>query len=260
MNGKFALYHNGWFAANDDGRLTWENLPPSGARPQTQWSLYDLRKDFSQSEDVAARNPRQMQDMIDLWRQVAERNHVFPLDHRYSGARIGGRERGKSSYQYWGKGISTPGNSNPAWAGRSFTLQADVVMPRPETSGVIVALGSQFSGWSLYLDAGRPTFVYAASTNPADILRIKLDAPLPPGAHKVVLTLNSEGAGKGATIALSSGGSKVQGRVERTFMTPAGLGETLDIGRDMGVPVTTYPASNPLFEGDIPHVQLDFDR
>ena len=39
----------------------------------------------------------------------------------------------------------------------------------------------------------------------------------------------------------------------------AGLGETLDIGRDIGVAVTDYRTPRGAFEGDIPHVSVTFD-
>ena len=40
---------------------------------------------------------------------------------------------------------------------------------------------------------------------------------------------------------------------------PAGGGETLDIGRDLGVTLTNYATPHGEIEGDIPHVSIDFD-
>jgi arylsulfatase len=39
----------------------------------------------------------------------------------------------------------------------------------------------------------------------------------------------------------------------------AGNGESLDIGRDLGVTVTDYRTPRGTIEGDIPHVSFDFD-
>ena len=52
-----------------------------------QWSLYNLSRDFSQSTDLAAKEPARLQAMLDLWKQEAARNNVFPLDHRFAMAR-----------------------------------------------------------------------------------------------------------------------------------------------------------------------------
>jgi len=44
------------------------------------------------------------------------------------------------------------------------------------------------------------------------------------------------------------------------FAMPSGLGETLDIGRDLGVTVTDYPTLGGQMEGEVPHVSITFDR
>jgi hypothetical protein len=48
-------------------------------------------------------------------------------------------------------------------------------------------------------------------------------------------------------------------RVPKTFLTPAGLGETLDIGRDIGVPVTDYVTHRGELEGEVPKLTVKFD-
>jgi arylsulfatase len=43
-----------------------------------------------------------------------------------------------------------------------------------------------------------------------------------------------------------------------SVIAPAGTIETLDVGRDLGVPVTDYAVPGGVIEGDIPHVGIDF--
>ncbi|WP_254515772.1 hypothetical protein [Novosphingobium sp. G106] len=115
--------------------------------------------------------------MIALWRQEAEKNHVFPLDHRFGIARFDKNERpvGRDRYDYWGKDVSAPAGGNPAWTGRSFTLDADVATAKPDASGVVIAVGSHFGGWSLFLEKeGRP------SSMPPRPIRRRPPASLPP--------------------------------------------------------------------------------
>ena len=262
VGGKIGLYRDGWFLSGDDGRLTWENLPPVGARPQTQWSLYNLAQDYSQGVDLSAKYPERTQEMIALWQQEAEKNHVFPLDHRFGAARFSGGSRppGRDQYDYWGKDVSVPSSSNPTWTGRSFTLDADVVTAKRDASGVIMAVGSHFGGWSLFLDNGRPTFVYAASTNPAETMRIASDRQLAQGAGKLRMRFTFLGFDKGADVTLTAGDQPLaNGHIAKLFLSTSGLGETVDIGRDIGVPVTDYQTHRGALEGDVPHVSVSFD-
>lgn len=261
LHGKIGLYHDGWFLASDNGRVPWERLPPGGRRPQVTWELYDLRRDFSQSTDVAARHPTKVEELKALWRAEAEQNNVFPLDHRFATARADHVPPQKTEYTFWGKGVSIPANRDPLWTGRSFTLEADLDLAGPHASGAVIAVGSHFAGWSLYLDQGRPAFAYAASTNPAEMMQISSAKELPPGKSSVTLRFDAEGPGKAAQVTISSGGEHLAaGRVPKTFLTPAGLGETLDIGRDIGVAVTEYATHRGELQGEVPKLTIKFDR
>jgi arylsulfatase len=69
-----------------------------------------------------------------------------------------------------------------------------------------------------------------------------------------------EKMGGPATVTLSASGAalaKVQ--LPTSVLMAAGNGETLDVGRDLGVPVTDYSRAHGAIEGDIPHVSIDFD-
>lgn len=260
ITGKIGLYQDGWFLSSDDGRKPWQQTPGAdfdAADPR--WALYDLRGDFAQATDVAARHPERVKAMVATWREEAKRNNVFPLDHRFTHGR--GRmplQTGKA-FDYWGADVSIPAMKGPNFIGRSFTLDADVRLDKPDASGAIFALGSRFGGWSLFLDQGRPTLVYAYSTHPGDITRIAASEAVPSGAGKLRLTFASEGMGRGGEAQLLVGDRVVaSGRVPRTLITAAGLGEMLDVGRDTGVPVTDYRTPLGRLEGDVSHVALRF--
>src|SRR3546814_3343879 len=87
ITGKMGLYHDGWFLSGEDGRTSWENLGPGGARPEVTWTLYDLNKDFSQSTDLSAKYPERLEAMKALFHKEGEKNTVFPIDHRFGMAR-----------------------------------------------------------------------------------------------------------------------------------------------------------------------------
>ena len=44
--------------------------------------------------------------------------------------------------------------------------------------------------------------------------------------------------------------------LDRVLLIPAGLGETLDIGRDTGVAVTQYQQALGVYSGEIAHVRI----
>lgn len=262
IGGKVGLYHDGWFLSGDDGRVAWENLPPSGARPEVKWSLYNLTTDFSQSHDLAAQEPAKLQEMISLWRQEAERNNVYPLDHRFASARgaAGLLGSGRKQFDFWGKDVSIPTTTEPVPILRSFTLDADLRLDTASASGAIVAFGSQFGGWSLYLDEGYPAFIGARSTDPNEITRVRAKRKLPKGATKLRMRFAVEKVAGPAVVTLSANDVELaQVRLPTSMLLAAGNGETLDIGRDLGVTVTEYRTPQGRIEGDIPHVRISFD-
>lgn len=262
IGGKVGLYNDGWFLSGDDGRMAWENVPPSGMRPEVKWTLYDLTRDFSQSTDLSAREPARMEQMKALWQREAEKNNVFPLDYRFAMARGAASMRGsgRKRFDFWGKDVSIPSNMEPVPILRSFTVDADLKLDSAAASGAVLAYGSQFGGWSLFLEDGRPVFVGARSTDPKEITRISADRALPQGATKLTMRFAVQQMGGPATVTLSAGGVELaKGVVPTSMLLAAGNGETFDVGRDLGVTVTGYRTPHGAFQGDIPHVTLTFD-
>jgi len=259
MGGKIGLWHDGWFLAQDDGRTPWMMVPPKDT--PREWQLYHLREDYSQAHDVAAAHPDRVQAMVALWEDQAAKNNVYPLDHRFGFARAMGMHRApaRDRFDYWAKGVSVPAQNGPMFAGRSFTLTAEIDPASNTASGAVVAYGSRFAGWSLYLDHGVPVFTYANSTHPDDIVTIRADKRLPKGAT-LGLRFETAGPRQPATASVMAGAAVLAtGAIPRTFLLPAGLGETLDLGRDLGVDVTAYPDGKDGFEGEIPHVSIVLD-
>lgn len=262
IGGKVGLWHDGWFLSGEDGRPSWENIPPGGERPEIQWTLYDLSKDFSQAVDVSAQHPEKLKEMIALWKSEAEANDVLPLDNVFASSRAQRLHRAsdRKRYDFWGKDVSVPANYNPMLIGRSFTVDAKLELDKADASGAVLALGSRFGGWSLYLDQGRPSFVFAKSTDPQEIWQVRSEESLPAGATTLRLRFATERPGGPANVTLSSEGREfAKLALPTSIVLPAGGGETTDVGRDLGVPVTEYRTPHGNIEGDVPHVQIEFD-
>ncbi len=201
--------------------------------------------------------------MIELFDRQAQANNVWPIDHRFGAARATPTtfDGTRKHFEYWGKDVSVPAiGAAPFLAARSFTINADLVLDKPDTSGAVLAWGSRFGGWSLYLDRGRPAFVWSRSTDPQEIVQVTADKALPQGRSKLTLRFASQGFGKPADAVLSAGGVEMaRVTIDVPMLMPAGGGETMDVGRDLGVTVIDYATPHGAIEGDVPHVVIDFD-
>lgn len=85
---------------------------------------------------------------------------------------------------------------------RSHSVTAEISVPEGDASGVIIAQGGRFGGWSLYLrDGGVPTYCY----NLFGLQRFKTNGAdaVPPGIHQVRMEFDyGGGLGKGGTVRL----------------------------------------------------------
>ena len=70
--------------AGSRGRSTRRRGSRSPARglAEDTWELYDVRSDFSLSTDLAAKEPKKLEEMKALFMQEAAKHHVLPLDDR----------------------------------------------------------------------------------------------------------------------------------------------------------------------------------
>lgn len=77
-NASRGLYHDGWFACTFGPFVPWDT-PGTAARlrdwdaNQDEWQLYDLSKDFTQADDLAASEPVRLARMKDLFLAEAKR-------------------------------------------------------------------------------------------------------------------------------------------------------------------------------------------
>ena len=92
-------------------------------------------------------------------------NHVLPIDDR-SVERLdpksAGRPdlmQGRTSLTLY-PGMSVNENSFINLKNTSHTITAEVVIPEGGASGVLLAQGGKFGGWSFYLKDGKPVYEY----------------------------------------------------------------------------------------------------
>ena len=140
-------------------------------------------------------------------------------------------------------------------------VTAAIEVPEAGAAGVIAAHGGNFGGWSLYAHEGKLRYHY----NFLGLMQFDVTSAgtLPAGAHQVRMEFAYDGGGlgKGGTATLFLDGKPVgHGRVERTHAFFFSMDETMEIGCDVGEPVSPdYGPRGNAFTGTITWVQIDID-
>lgn len=265
MLGNRGLYNDGWLLSTTP--LNRLGTKPDATKLPTDyaWELYDLRTDFSQAHDLAAKEPEKLASLKALFRQEAVRNHVFPLDDRLnlirfqaSAAMLPQRKR----YTYWGGDISLPSATAASLFNRSFRIASDVDIAGTNASGPLVAVGGKFAGLSFYLKNGVPTAVIAASQREEDHFKVSATRPLPSGKTSLTFDFRYDGGiNGGGEMIISANGSEIgRGRISKTISKLVEMTDTFDIGLDADTPVTTDYPEGSRFPGTIAKVDIDIGQ
>jgi arylsulfatase len=257
------MYHDGWWAASRVN-IPWEGGAAAVNPDQATWELYNLDDDFSQSNDLAQKNPAKLRELQDLWWAEAARYDVLPLDGRKTprlSAELQGRPSlaGKrTSFTYYPGTLAVPAGSAPAVLNKSFAIVADVERGEEPSQGAIFSLGGSDGGFGIYVRDDHPVFV--GNFLNQSITRVTSSQALPKGPAKIraAFTYDGGGMGKGGTLALFVNEQKVgEGRMKQTQAITLGLGGTLDVGADTGSPVDETYTPPFEFNGTIKQVMVD---
>ncbi|MBP6052885.1 MAG: arylsulfatase [Pseudomonadales bacterium] len=270
LNGNAAMYRDGWIASTTPRRTPWGGLrAPNLDETDLHWELYDLRNDYSQAHDLATKEPKKLAELVDLFWQEAKHNNVLPMIPNAPNVPVGyqaslvnyGSHR--TNWIYWGRDITVAYDAAPPMAARSFSITAEVTIPQGGGNGVLVANGSWFGGWVFYLKDGRPVAHEAFSEQPKDQFHVEADTVIPAGKATIRFDFDFDGGGPGGggTMRILVDGKQVaNGRIERTIVLRAGLGETFDIGYDTGAPVIEDYTKDGRFTGDIDKVTVELGQ
>lgn len=262
MFGNRGVYAGGWLAGTVH-KAPWETKVRAPLKDDT-WELYDTKADFSLTNDLASANPEKLRDMQAIFMREAIANHVLPIDDRSferGNPELAGRPdlmAGRKSLTVYDGMFAIPENAFINVKNTSFSITADVVVPKQAVNGVLVAQGGRFGGWSLYVKDGKPTFHY----NFLGLKRftVRSEKKLAPGNATIVFDFAYDGGGpgKGGTGTLSVNGENVgQGRIAITQCCAFSATEGADVGQNTGTPVS-LDYTNPFrFNGAIEKVTID---
>lgn len=262
MVGNRALYHDGWIASCRHGRLPWVTTG-TAEFSKDRWELYDIELDFSQADDLARRYPEKLRSMQDLFLIEAAKHDVFPLDDRFvermdtslRPSHFAGRRR---VALYPGM-VRLPEGSAPKTANVDHTITIVAEIPEGGAEGVLMCLGGDNAGWSLFVHEGRLRYHYNRFMY--DRYDVIADEPLPEGRVVLRMELTCETPdepGGPATVRLSCNDRVIgEGRIDK--QVTGRFHESMDVGEDTLSPVWPgYRDRSPFrFTGTIERVELD---
>jgi arylsulfatase A-like enzyme len=247
MFGNRAIYHDGWIAATTPPAPPW--LMGTAKMPDVvngyKWELYNLKDDFSEYNDLAAKMPGKLREMQERFLIEATKYNVFPLDNSILARILTPRPSataGRNVFTYSGVMSGLPPSDAPSILNRSYTITAEVEVPEDRAlglstqegaEGMLVTMGGRFGGYGLYLRKGKPVFVY----NLLDLKRFRWEAqqPLTPGKHTIVFDFHYDGPGfgKGGTGVLKVDENEVARQtIPHTIPFLVTIDETFDVGMD----------------------------
>lgn len=236
MFGNRAIYHDGWMARVIH-MIPWQGKPLNTFQDE-KWELYNVKEDFSLTNNLADQNPDKLKEMQALFEKEAIANNVYPLDDRLYerfNAKIAGRpdlmgDRRTLTLAQGMDGILE--NTFLNVKNSSKTITANVTL-KGNDRGVILTQGGKFGGWALYMNNGKPAYTY----NYFGLESYTIASPIKLTKENAVIKLDfvydGNGTGKGGLATLYVDGEKVaEGRIEKTEPAVFSADETADVGKD----------------------------
>ena len=258
-----AIYHDGWLACSHFG-VPWDTASRGGDFTKAPWELYNIETDFSQANDLAAKNPDKLKELQARFLDEAKKYNVLPLDPRFSerfDPKIRAAGVRPTSWTYYGNNVWLPEPVGPQLFPSAHTITAELQIPKGGAEGVVTCAGSFSAGWSLYVKDKKPQFRYQAFEI-ADV-EIPGTIEIPEGKVTLKTEFTPDPASKtgGGTLKLFVNGKPAgEGKLTRTFFRH-GL-EPFEVGRDSITAIDPAYKSKGKFEftGNIERVAFELTK
>lgn len=253
--GSRGIYHDGWFAGTFGPRTPWIPGTPAGIQnwnPENdQWELYNIKEDWSQANDLAAKMPEKLQELKSLFLVEAAKNNNLPIGGGLWTIAFHPEDAPATPFKKWtfrGPMERMPEFAAPKLGKFNNDVRVEAKLPE-KANGVIYALGGFSGGLSLFMQDGYLVYEY----NLFEIKRTVFRSAEPIGAGDVVIEVESRlTEAKPASpldVKISVNGKTVAGgRVPMTAPLTFTANDCLDIGFDWGSPVSTEYFDDAPFE------------
>jgi arylsulfatase len=265
--GSRGVYHEGWFAGTFGPRAPWStdmtgvfNWEPE----KEEWELYNLNQDYSQSTNLASKNPEKLAELQTVFAQEAKENYVYPIGASMYTVFFSPSELPSSPLKEWsfyeGQDRIPEAMAPKFVSGRSTLAVIDAEIGQ-DAEGVLFALGGISSGFTVYMDKGLLKAEYNAMT--LNRFKIASESAIPTGKVKIEVETKYDSKERlaPATVILTVNGKQVgQGRIERSVPAVHTASETFDVGKDLGSPVALdyYDRAPFKFNGKIDRLHIRY--
>ena len=147
IEGNRAYYKDGWKAIS--------YRQPSQKIADTHWHLFNLKDDFSASDDLTNEYPEKLKELKRAWWQAAEQFNVLPiidvpLLERPMYTKLW-QDGNRSDFTYQAGTNTIHRFLGPVLPNHSYIIRAIIDRDDSSQQGVLVALGDLYSGYSLFI-------------------------------------------------------------------------------------------------------------
>ena len=244
MTGHRGIWADGWKAVTRHEKDT--------DYTRTEWELYHLDADFSETTNLATRESEKLDELVKQWWQEAKSNDVLPLDDRYMELfrdyHMDARSplyRKRVDYFPPLSHLERP--STPPFESCSFRIEARV---SGRIDGVVLSYGDSSSGFSFYALGNELCFEYNAAGS------VLVQSERLPDADEMLLwfefELEADRTARGRLGVDEAAGEWFDFERVLSFVSLAGM----DIGRDALEPVSPRYVAPFEFAGALERVSI----
>lgn len=255
MFGQRAIWAGGWKALHRHRPIVVGN---GEKLAQLDWELYNIDSDPTECHNLAAQHPEIVERLANQWWVEAGRYNVLPLraDFQLDAERpLYGPRPQRVRYA---RGVMVQETAAINVKNRTHHVRATITLGHHTDHGTIVAQGTRFGGWCLFVQGGHLHTVHN------DVGRAehhhRSATPIPTGRPVAVGFDLVRTADHRGVVTLRIDGDDVGGGEVCTVPTRYEIGSgSLRVGDDAGVSVTARYEAPHTFTGALDHVEIEVE-
>lgn len=246
MTGGYAIYKDGWKAA-----FTHDRAKRISATEE-KWYLYNTREDFNEQNNLADKYPDKLKELAAAFDAEAWKYNVYPLKDKWVATN-------NNTFDNVKKIVLRPGNyftssTAPKFNTNSYTITATAEIAQAGAQGVLLSVGSSLGGISFYVKDKKLVFAYNAD---GKLIEVKSTKEIPVGKVDLKAEVAYSNEGKNKAITLFINGEQVANK-DLGKISSVGPGvEGLEVGKDIGLPVSTAYKAPFAFTGKLNEVIIE---
>ncbi|MBB6461769.1 arylsulfatase [Flammeovirga kamogawensis] len=267
--GSRSIYSDGWVACTFGPRIPWvQGVPPnikSWEPEYDRWELYNINEDWTESQDLSEKYPEKLEELKELFLVEATKYDDLPIGGGLWSIIYHPEDMPRTPYNEWnftGRMIRMPEGIAPRLGTMSNTVEMDLEIPR-NSNGTIYSLGDFSGGLTCFIKNGYLYYEY----NLFEIkrFRFKSEQKVKMGNVKmeVISTMTSMQPKAAMDVVIKIDGEVVvKGQVPITAPVGFTANDCLDLGTDLGSPVSTmyYDKAPYKFNGEIIKTKIYYTK